>query len=242
MNHSLFARSELDECTKLFNAYDFTCKNLTCLEICYDDADQLCCTVHHVCVCTTDRYGTVICNVDLNTSLLDDGIDGLSSLTNNITDLLRIDLHGDDLRCIFSNLCSRLSDRRFHNFIQNVKSCFTCSCNSFLYDRSCQSVDLDIHLDCCDTVMCSGYFKVHIAKEIFQTLDICQNDVIIICLACYQTTGNTCNRFLDRYTCCHQRHGRCTDTCLRSRSIGLKCLRYSTDCIREFFLARKYRY
>ena len=90
--------------------------------------------------------------------------------------------------------------------------------------------------------MCSGYLKVHIAKKVFQTLNICQNNVIIICLTCYQTTGNSCNRLLDRYTCCHQRHCRCTNTCLRSRSIGFKSLRYCTDRIRELFFTRKYRY
>ena len=42
---------------------------------------------------------------------------------------------------------------------------------------------------------------------------------------------------LDRYTCCHKGHGRCTDTCLRSRTVGFKCLRYSTDRIWELFFA-----
>ena len=51
-------------------------------------------------------------DINLNTCLLNDGINGLSSLTNDITNLLRINLHRDDLRCIFSNLCSRLSNSR----------------------------------------------------------------------------------------------------------------------------------
>ena len=112
MNHSLFTRSKLDKCTKLFDAYDFTGKNLSCLEICHNDADQFCSTIHHICIGTADRYRTLICNINLNTCLLNDGINGLSSLTNDITNLLRINLHRDDLRCIFANLCSRLSNSR----------------------------------------------------------------------------------------------------------------------------------
>ena len=99
-----------------------------------------------------------------------------------------------------------------------------------------QAVHLNIHLDSRDTVSRTSYLEVHVAEEVFQTLDIGQNNIIIIGLAGYQTTGDTCYRFFDRYTCCHQRHGRCTDTCLRSRSVGFGCLRYGTDRIREFFL------
>ncbi len=103
-------------------------------------------------------------------------------------------------------------------------------------------MNLDIHLDRCDTLLCTGYLEIHIAKEIFQSLDIRQNDVIIIRLTGNQTTGNTCNCRLDRYTCCHQGHAGCTDTCLRSGTIGFKGLRYRTDCIWELFLTWQNRY
>ena len=89
--------------------------------------------------------------------------------------------------------------------------------------------------------MSTGYLKVHIAEEVFQTLDIGQNDVIVIGVTSYQTTGNTCYRSFDRYTCCHQGHTGCTDTCLRSRTVGFKSLRYGTDGIWELFLTRQYR-
>ena len=96
-------------------------------------------------------------------------------------------------------------------------------------------MDLDIHLDCCDTVMCTCNLEIHISEEVLKSLDICQYNVIIVCCACNKTTGDTGNRFADRYTCCHKGHGRCTDTCLRSRTVGFKCLRYSTDRIWELF-------
>ena len=54
-------------------------------------------------------------------------------------------------------------------------------------------MDLDIHLDCCDTFVCTGYLKVHISEEILKTLDIRKNKVIIICVTGNKTTGNTCN-------------------------------------------------
>ncbi len=42
----------------------------------------------------------------------------------------------------------------------------------------------------------TGYLEVHISEEVLQTLDICQNDVIVISITGYQTTGNTCNHAL----------------------------------------------
>ena len=185
MYHSFFSRCELKECTEVFDADNFSFQNLSGLKICDDDVDHLLCFFHTFGICSADRYGTIICNVDLHTCLLDDRIDCLSTLSNNITDLLWIDLHLNDLRSEFSNLCSWSIDCFIHNFINDVKSCFSCLSNRLFNDRSCQSVDLDIHLDRCDTFMCTGYLEVHVSEEVFQSLDICKHQIIIVCI-----TGN----------------------------------------------------
>ncbi len=58
------------------------------------------------------------------------------------------------------------------------------------------AMDLDIHLNCGDTVMGTCYLEVHVTEEVLQALDIGQDEIIVIGLACYQTAGDTCNRFL----------------------------------------------
>ena len=65
-------------------------------------------------------------------------------------------------------------------------------------------MDLDIHLDRCNTLCGTCYLEVHVAEEVFETLDIGKKDEIIIGLACYKTTGDTCYHLLDGNTCCHQ--------------------------------------
>ena len=75
-------------------------------------------------------------------------------------------------------------------------------------------MDLDIHLDSGNAIVCSGYLKVHISKKVFQSLDIGKYDIIIVCVAGYETAGNTRNLFFDRHSGCHKRHGGSTDTCL----------------------------
>ncbi len=146
-----------------------------------------------------------------------------------------------DLRCIFPYFRSRLSDSLCHHLIHDVQTSFSGAGDGFLDDRTSQTMNLNVHLDGSDTLVCTGYLKVHIAKEVFQALDIGQYDIIVICISGHQTTGNTCYRTGNGHTCCHQGHGRCADRCLRCRTIGFKCLRYSTDCIWEYFLAWQYR-
>ena len=241
MNHTFFTRSKLKECTKLFDADNLTYVNLSLFELAYNDINQLFSLVHHCLISTADRYGTVIGNIDLHAGLLDDCVDGLTSLANYITDLLRVNAHLDDLRSVLAYLFSRLSDARLHAVIHDEESCLTASCNSTLYDRSGQSMDLDIHLDSRDTVSRTSYLEVHVAEEVFQTLDIGQKYEIIVSLTSYQTAGNTCYHLLDRHTCCHQGHTGCTGRSHGSGTVGLKGLGYTADCIRELFLTRQYR-
>ncbi len=70
-------------------------------------------------------------------------------------------------------------------------------------------MNLDIHLDRSDTVRGTGYLEVHIAEEVLQALDICQNDVIVIGISGHQTAGNTCHLALSG-TGSHQGHTGCT--------------------------------
>ncbi len=241
MNHSLFARCKLNKCTELFDAYNLSGKDLSLLEVRSDDLNHALCFLHILIVYTADRYSTLVCDVDLHACALDNGVDCLSSLTNHITDLLRIDLDLDDLRSKFANRSTRCRNAFLNNLIEDILSCFLGTSDCFLYDLSCKTVDLNIHLDCSDTVMSSGYLEVHVAEEVLKTLDIGKNDIVIICITCNQTAGNTCNRFLDRYAGCLKGHSGRTDTCLGSRSVGLKSLGYCTNRIWEFLYAWKYR-
>ena len=127
-----------------------------------------------------DRIGDVV-------GQRNDLIDGLTTLSYYVSDLLRINLHLNNLRCKLSNFFSRLSDCLAHDLIHDVETCLTCSRDCLLNDRSCKSVNLDIHLDSCNTLMCTCYLEIHISEEILETLDICKYKEIIICIACYKS-------------------------------------------------------
>ena len=68
-------------------------------------------------------------------------------------------------------------------------------------------MNLDIHLDGSDTIMSSGNLEIHISKEVFQPLNICKDQIIVISISGHKTCGDTSYRFLNRNTSCHQRQG-----------------------------------
>ena len=117
MNHSFFSRCKFDKCAKLFDAYNFSFKYLSSLKICHNRCNHLHRLVHLLCVNTTYRYRTFICDINLHTCLLNNCIDCLTTLSDNITNLCRINLHLTDLRCIRSNFRSWLFNCLCHYLI-----------------------------------------------------------------------------------------------------------------------------
>ena len=106
MYQTFFSRCELKESTKVFDADNFSGQDLSLGKVACDDLDIFLCLIHHSLLGSADGNCTVICDVDLYAGLIDDGVDGLSSLADNFTDLLRVDHHLDDLR---SELADRLT-------------------------------------------------------------------------------------------------------------------------------------
>ena len=108
MYQTFFSRCELKESTEVFDADNFSCKELPCLKISCDHFDHMSSLVHSSLIYAADRYCAFIADIDLYTCTLDNSIDSLSSLTNHITDLLRVDLDLDDLRSVFIYIVTRL--------------------------------------------------------------------------------------------------------------------------------------
>jgi len=204
MNHSFFSGSEFDECAEFLNTYNGSLENLAFLEISGDDLNHLYRFIHHFLIGSAYGNLSVIGNINLNAGAGDNLIDCLSALSNHITNLLGIDLYGNNLRSKLTDLSSGSCNAGSHDFIHDILSCFLGLGNRFLYDRSGQAVNLNIHLDCGNTVMGTCHLKVHIAKEVFQSLDIGKHDIIIIGIAGYQTAGDTCNLLLNGNACSHQ--------------------------------------
>ena len=128
-----------------------------------------------------------------------------------------------------------------HDAVHNEESGFSGSLNCFFHNRTGQTVNLDIHLNGGNTLFRSGDLKVHIAEEIFQTLNIGQHQIILIRLSGNQTARDSGNRLLNRHTGSHQGHTGRTGGSHRCGTVGLHRLGNGTNRIRELFHGRKHR-
>ena len=97
---------------------------------------------------------------------------------------------------------ARRADDLVH-LAEDVQPCVTCLVEGFAHDFLRDALDLDIHLQRGNAIICSGHLEVHVAEVIFITKDIGKNGEIVAFLD--QSHGNACHRRLDRDTGIHQR-------------------------------------
>jgi len=77
---------------------------------------------------------------------------------------------------------------------------------SFLDDFRSKTVNFKVHLNCSDTLLSTCNLEVHIAVEIFKTLNVnhCHKVAVYAVVACDKTAADTCNGSLDRNACSHK--------------------------------------
>ena len=75
------------------------------------------CFVHCLFVCSANRNSTIIGNVDFNTGALNQCVDCLTSLTNNFTNLSRVNHNLFNLWSVSIYFFSRLCNCFCHNFV-----------------------------------------------------------------------------------------------------------------------------
>ena len=182
----------------------------------------------------------VILDIDGNVALGADLLNDLAAGADDLADL--IDRHdgGQHLRCILGKLGTRLCDNRQHNFVQNVISCFVRLCKRFLDDLRRETVNLQVHLNGGDALLCTGNLKVHIAEEILKALNIDHGHPAAALGD--EAAGNTGDRRFNRHACVHQCQRRAADGALRRGTVRGKHLGNQTDGVRELLDRRDDRH
>src|SRR5690606_29862965 len=145
----------------------------------------------------------IVIQIDRRTGLITDRTDHRTALTDHVTDLVRMDLDRGNARRTVRQLGPRLGNHLVH-LAKDVQACFVRLLQSQLHDLVSDTVDLDIHLQCGDTVFGTGYLEIHVAQLIFVTQNVGQNRELVAFLD--QTHGDTGNRCLDRYASVHLRN------------------------------------
>ena len=177
MNQGICLVKEVDKGTEFLNPNNLGMVNF--IHFCFADqaSNDFLSTIDGVLIAGVDGYISFFVNVNLNTGLSDDLIDGFSTFADDNLNLVHINLDGVDFRSSWSQLRTRSWNRRF-NQIQNFKAGFLSLSQSFCQDFRCNSFNLDIHLQGGNPFASTSYLKVHIAKMVFQTLNVRQNRVV----------------------------------------------------------------
>ena len=162
--------------------------------------------------------------------------DSGTALTNHITNLLGVDLHGEQLRSEVRNFGLGFTHSFLH-LAQDVHARFLSLCQSHLHDLLGDTLDLDVHLQGSNTVGSTRHLEVHVTQMIFVTQNVGQHGKTIAILD--QTHGDTSHVRLHGHTRIH--HGQATTAhrCHRRRAVGFSDFRHHANGVRKLFFARQ---
>ena len=85
-----------------------------------------------------------------------------------------------------------------------------CLHESLLQDLEAQTVALDIHLCCCQAVLCTGGLEVHVAQVVLVAKDVAKHSILLLAGVLDQTHSDAADGLLHRYTSVHE--GECAGT------------------------------
>ena len=245
MKQTFLAGQNLDECTEVHDAHNGTLVDFADLNVLGQkfDASAGLFRAFHVLGIDGDQSQIVFVNVDLDIAFVHDFVDGLSSRSDDDADLIRIDGHGDAARRILGQLRSRLRDFFLHNF-HDVHSAFTGLSQRLLHDFSGEAVNLDIHLHGSDAHFRSGYLEVHIAHEIFHSLNVAEDCHLagsVLFHAFNQSHGNARNGSADGNAGIHQCQTGSACGGHRRRTVRGQDIRNHAYRVGEFLFVREHR-
>ena len=126
------------------------------------------------------------------------------------------------------------------NLLSSVLGAGSVAFKSASEDFFVDALDLDIHLDCGDAFRRTCDFEVHIAKEVFKTLDVGEHCDFVALFVLDKSHCDACDGCFDRNACVHKCERAAANGCLRSRTVGAQNVGYRADCVGELLFGRKH--
>ena len=234
MDHAVLAGSELNErAHRGENTHNAPDEHIAHLGIAHDALDDRLCALRRLGIAVgSDADRAVLLDVDLGARFGNDGVDDLPLLAHNVANLLGIDPEGNDAGRILGKL-GRNFGNAFQHFAENELSALVRLLDRGVHDLFGNALDLDIHLNGGDALLRTSDFEVHIAEEVFKTLNIRHDAEFARLLILDKTHCNACDGSLDRHARVHERHRRTADGSHGRRAVGGENIVDDADRVRE---------
>ena len=237
MHQTVLARQDVDEGTEVDDALDLADVDLADLGFGSDGQHALLGSLGRFLGFAEDLDRAIVFDIDRSLGLLADTTDGRAAFTDDVADLVLVDLHRNHGRRVGRQLAARLGDDLVH-LAEDVQASFQRLLQRLLHDLFGDALDLDVHLQCSNAIGGTGNLEVHVAQVIFVAEDVGQNGKLVAFLD--QAHGDTGNRCLHRYTSIHQGQRSAADGSHRGRAVGLGDFRNHTNGVREHVSSRQH--
>ena len=235
MAQPLFARGDLAEGPEVHDPLDHPLVDLPNLRIFRQPLDKIDRLLSGGWIGGSHLNRPIVLNVNAGASLGGDSTDHLAAGSNQLTDLLRIDLEQMDPRRIGREVRSRGSNACKH-LLKHVSPGRLGLLEGVGQNLEGESLQLHIQLQRGNPVGGTGHFKIHVTVVVLEPDDVSEHHVAIPFV--HQTHRNSRDRSFNRHPGIHQGEGCSTDGRHRGGSVGFQDLRDEPNGVRKSLLRR----
>ena len=183
-----------------------------------------------------DGHGAVVLDVDLHAGLGNDAVDGLAAGTDDVADLVGVDLEADDPGRVGRKLRPGRAQALAH-LVQDEQPSAAGLGQGPGEDLLVDALDLDIHLDGGDAVTGAGHLEVHVAQEVFETLDVGEHGDVAGVHVLDEAHGHARHHLLDGHARVHKGQGAGADAGLGGGTVAGDDLGNQPHAVGELLLA-----
>src|SRR5215472_4911768 len=176
VDQAVLVGKHLDECAKRHDPDDLAPVDAAHLDLVSEALDPVDRLASAALVGGRDEDLAVILDVDLRPGLLHDLADDLTARPDHVPNLVRVDLDRRDPRRVRAHLPARLRNDLEHP-AKHEEPSLSSLLQRLRHHLAGEPLDLDVHLQCSDSVRGTRDLEVHVAERDFDTLDVRQDRV-----------------------------------------------------------------
>ncbi len=227
---AVLSLGDFDERAKILDARDAAFVDAADLHVFGDAGDQLLGPCGAFGAGAGDKHRAVVLDVDRRAGLSLQRLDRLAARSDQLADLLRVDLHGDQARRVFADRGARRGDGLLH-LVQNLHAGLARELQRFAHDLARDAVRLDVELNAGDAVARAGHLEVHVAEVVFLAQNV--DDQLVPAVLLDQTHRDSRDRGLDRNAGVHQGQRPAADRRHRARTVRFENVAHQADRVRK---------